>query len=309
MEKQSSQAYIILLVLSIIWGSSFILMKWGLISFSPEQVGALRIIFSALVFIPIFFKKLKKYSFNEYKILFIYGFFGVGLPPFLYTFAQSHIESSMAGILNSMVPLWTLVTGVLAFSQKLDFKKVLGVVIGLAGAIILSFARAGENGLELDLSNAWGLLVVVATLCYGISDNLLKAKLQDYDSKDLAAFAFGLMTLPAVGILLTTDMSAFKFEEDQVLYSMGAIIVLSLVGSAFAQYLFAKLIQMSNPLFASFVTYLIPIIALVWGAFDGEEVGLLHIIGLLIILSAIYFINSKDTSKKEEIEQLEEEIV
>ncbi len=305
MEKQSAQAYIILFVLSLIWGSSFILMKWGLISFSPEQVGALRIIFSALVFVPIFFKKLRHYTFREYKILFVYGLFGVGLPPFLYTFAQSHIQSSMAGILNSLVPLWTLVTGLLFFSQSINFKKILGVVIGLTGAIILSMARAGENGLELDLSNAWGLLVVVATFCYGISDNLLKAKLQDYDSKDLAAFAFGLMTLPALGILLTTDMGAFNFENEQVLYSLGAILALALVGSAFAQYLFAKLIQMSNPLFASFVTYLIPIIALLWGAFDGESVGFLHVVGLCIILSAIYFINAKDKRKEKAIEVTE----
>ncbi len=305
MEKQSAQAYIILFVLSLIWGSSFILMKWGLISFSPEQVGALRIIFSALVFVPIFFKKLRHYTFREYKILFVYGLFGVGLPPFLYTFAQSHIQSSMAGILNSLVPLWTLVTGLLFFSQSINFKKILGVVIGLTGAIILSMARAGENGLEIDLSNAWGLLVVVATFCYGISDNLLKAKLQDYDSKDLAAFAFGLMTLPALGILLTTDMGAFNFENEQVLYSLGAILALALVGSAFAQYLFAKLIQMSNPLFASFVTYLIPIIALLWGAFDGESVGFLHVVGLCIILSAIYFINAKDKRKEKAIEVTE----
>ncbi len=305
MEKQSAQAYIILFVLSLIWGSSFILMKWGLISFSPEQVGALRIIFSALVFVPIFFKKLRHYTFREYKILFVYGLFGVGLPPFLYTFAQSHIQSSMAGILNSLVPLWTLVTGLLFFSQSINFKKILGVVIGLTGAIILSVARAGENGLEIDLSNAWGLLVVVATFCYGISDNLLKAKLQDYDSKDLAAFAFGLMTLPALGILFSTDISALNFENEQVLYSLGAILALALVGSAFAQYLFAKLIQMSNPLFASFVTYLIPIIALLWGAFDGESVGFLHVVGLCIILSAIYFINAKDKRKEKAIEVTE----
>lgn len=284
-------------------------MKWGLISFSPEQVGALRIIFSALVFLPIFLKKLKRYSLREYKILFIYGLFGVGLPPFLYTFAQNHIDSSMAGILNSLVPLWTLITGMLAFSQKLDLKKVIGVIIGLTGAVILSIARAGENGLEVDLSNAWGLLVVLATLCYGISDNLLKAKLQDYDSKDLAAFAFGLMTLPALGILFTTDMSAFNFQEEQVMYSMGAIVALSVVGSAFAQYLFAKLIQMSNPLFASFVTYLIPIVALLWGAFDGESVGMLHVLGLCVILSAIYFINAKNTSKKEESKEPVKEVV
>ncbi len=298
MEKQSVESYIILFILSLIWGSSFILMKWGLISFSPEQVGALRILFSAFVFLPIFIRKLKKFTFREYKILFFYGAFGVGLPPFLYTFAQSHIQSSMAGILNSLVPLWTLIIGIFAFSQQFNLKKILGVVIGLTGAIIITFARSGGDAFAFDINNAWGLLVVVATLCYGISDNLLKAKLQDYDSKDLAAFAFGLMALPALGILVTTDISTIDFDSKQVYYSLGAILILAVVGSAFAQYLFAKLIQKSDPLFASFVTYLIPIVALLWGAFDGESVGMLHIVGLVIILSSIYFVNSKNKSAK-----------
>jgi drug/metabolite transporter (DMT)-like permease len=271
-------------------------MKLGLLSFAPEQVGALRILFSAFVFLPVFIRNLKKYSYKEYRVLFVYGALGVGFPPFLYTFAQTHIDSSTAGILNSLVPLWTLITGIFAFSQKFEIKKMLGVSIGLAGALILTFARAGENGLAFDFSNAWGLLVVVATLCYGLADNLLKAKLQDYRSAELAAFAFGLMSVPAFIILLSTDLSNIDIGAAQVQKSLIAILILSIFGSALAQYLFAKLIQKSNPLFASFVTYLIPIIALMWGAIDGESIGILHFVGLIVILSSIYFINSKNTS-------------
>lgn len=290
MDKNRIQSIVILIVLSLIWGTSFILIKKGLVGYPANEVGALRIVLASLVFVPYAIKNFRLLDFSLYKYIFAFALLELGIPPFLYSYAQTVVNSSTAGILNSLVPLFTLLIGFIVYKVPTNKFKVLGVLIGLLGAVLLVFFKTGDFSF-IDFANSAGLLIVLATLMYGLGSNILKEYLQDISDMDITSIAFISMGIPAFLYLLTTDFFHITFTKPEVLPSLGAIAILSVFGSALAIYLFAKLVKKSNALFASFVTYLIPFVSMIWGLLDGEGVTFIQILSLLMILSGIYLAN------------------
>ena len=294
MDKDKIQSFLLLITLSLIWGSSFILIKKGLIAYSALEVGALRILISAVIFLPYVLLNLRNVPWKKLKYIVIFGMFEIGFPPFLFAIAQTKIDSSTAGILNSLVPLFTLLTGLMFFKLKFGIYKILGVLLGLVGAILLVIS-GNDGGIELSqlsFGSVFGLFIVLATFFYGIGTNMLKEYLQNVKSRMTTALAFVSMGIPSILILVFfTDFFSKSITDSQNLMSFGAISILSIVGSALAIILLGILVQKSNALFASFVTYLIPVVALTWGFLDGEILNYMHFLSLLLILGGIYLAN------------------
>ncbi|MEI6090762.1 MAG: DMT family transporter [bacterium] len=295
MSKSKLDSILLLSVLSIIWGSSFILMKKGMVSYSAPQVASMRILFAGLVFVPTIILRFKSIPWNKFWYILLFGVLEVGIPPFLYTFAQTRVDSSSAGILNSLVPLFTLAIGMVVFKLRYRWTTTLGVFIGLFGAFIITFMKNGGTGEGLvNLGNSYGLLIVFATLLYGIAGNLLKEKLNEVSGTMITAVAFVTLAIPAGIYLLTTNFFSIPLSNSANLYSLGAIVVLAVFGSALAILLFSKLIKLSNALFASFVTYLIPFVSLLWGWLDGENISIVHFSSLFVIFLGIYIANKSE---------------
>jgi drug/metabolite transporter (DMT)-like permease len=293
MQTNKVKSLILLLALSFIWGSSFILIKKGLVSFSALEVGALRIFISALIFLPFLLLQFKRIPWNKSGYMILFGALEIGFPPFLYSIAQLKVDSSTAGILNSLVPLFTLLAGMFFFRIRFGFFKFLGVMTGLIGAILLVMQdSSGHISIEnLDFTNVYGLLIVVATLFYGIANNVLKEHLQNIPSRLIMTVSFLTMGVFATFILIHQGFFLKPILSEAYFNSFVAVFLLSAFGSALAMMLFTKLVQLSNALFASFVTYLIPFFAMMWGALDGESITLLQIFSLLFIFAGIYLAN------------------
>lgn len=299
MNRNKIKALLLLIFLSIVWGSSFILIKKGLIGYSAGQVGALRIVFSGLIFLPILAIKLRKVKIQKPGYNLLFGLLEIGIPPFLFALAETVVSSSTAGILNSLVPLFTLVSGAILFKVKTGISKIAGVIVGLVGALMLVLFRSGLNfepGNFADAASIYGLLVLIAGMMYGLGGNILKEKLHDVDDVMITAVAFTSMAIPAGIYLLTTDIFSIPLSNPVNLQSFISIFILSSVNSALAIYLFSKLTKMSSALFASFCTYLMPFVAIFWGVVDGEAFYIIHFIGMTIIFIGIYIAN-KDSFK------------
>ncbi len=300
MDKNRTQASLLLILLAVIWGSSFILIKKGLTAFSPGQVGSLRITITGLVFLPYVLTHLKQLKMDKFKYVMAFAFLEIGIPPYLYAIAQTQVDSSTAGILNSLVPLFTLLTGFILFGLAFNWAKLAGVLIGLSGAVLLVFARTGleQGGLQLDFTNVFGLLIVLATLMYGLGTNVLKSYLSDVPGLVTVGFSFVILSVPAGAYLLTTDIFHIDYSVPKNFYAILSIVTLSLMGSGLAMYLFTVVTKKTSALFASFVTYLIPFVALLWGFLDGEPLNIMQFICMLFILSGIYIANRGRLKKK-----------
>lgn len=281
------EKWLLLIGVSLIWGSSFILMKKGLIAFSPQQVASLRIFMASIILIPFAIKNI--YLLQKKDILFILfaGFIGTGIPPFLFTKAQTVINSSTAGILNSLTPLFALAIGFFLFKLKLNINKISGVFLGLAGAIILFIFKSGD-GFSI---NVHGLLVVLAALCYATSSTMIKSKLQAVKSLHFTSFVFLFIGPPAGIYLLFSDVLSVINTHPYATQAFGYILILSVVGTAIANLMFNKLILVSSAIFAQSVTYLMPVIAVIWGLMDNEAIELADLGGIVLILCGIFLIN------------------
>lgn len=279
----------ILLVLSFIWGSSFILMKRGLEVFSAVQVGAFRLAIAGLALSPVVIRHYGPAIRSKLRYFAIVGLVGNGIPAFLFATAQLYISSSTAGALNALTPLFTLLLGVWWFGAAFDRRKLLGIFIGLAGALVLILLRG--NGM-FDPNWAWGLLVVVATLMYGTSVNTVGRYLREVKPVVTAAVPLVMAGFPALLLLLSTDFLD-RLQLPGAWSALGYLSLLGLIGSAASLVAFNRLIQISGPIFASTTTYLMPIVALFWGFLDGEMLGWPHIAGMSGILIGIWLVNRK----------------
>ncbi len=284
-----TEKWTMVLLLSIVWGSSFILMKRGLEHFSSWQVAAYRIFLSFLVLFPVIIKHFKVLRSKYLFPLIMVGVLGNFIPAFLFTKAQTVIDSSFAGMLNSMVPLWTLIIGLAFFKTKTKLINIVGVVIGFIGTVGLLLTTG--NGIEINFQ--FGSLVILATICYGFTANIIKKYLQDLDAVILTSLAFSLIGLPAGIILFSTDFIQIVIHEQGALGSLGYLTILAVVGSAMAVILFNMLIKKTTAVFATTVTYLIPVVAILWGVFDNEKPGIISFGLMLVILLGIYLVNSK----------------
>ncbi len=286
LEKKSWQ-WATLFILALIWGSSFILMKKGLESYDHIQVAAFRIFFSFVFLLPLTIKNLRVLRKDNIQSLLIVGLVGFAIPALLFTKAQTRIDSSLAGILNSLTPLFTLIVGLLLYKSSAKWINVVGLLMGFAGALGLMW-----NG-NMDILkgiNFFALFVVAATICYGININEVKFKLAALSSVQITSLAF-LFTGPIAGIyLLFTDLSPAA-GTPHYLQNLGYIALLALFSSVIAVIIFNHLIKHTTPLFASSVTYIIPLFAIMWGVADGEHIGIFQVGGIGVILLGVYMVN------------------
>lgn len=277
-----------ILLLAFIWGSSFILMKKGLVAYSSSEVAALRMVIAFLCFLPFILYNIKKVDKKYWKYLIIVGLFGNGIPAFLFTKAETGISSSLAGMLNSLVPLFTITLGVLFFKVPTNKLKFIGVFIGLIGAVMLITGNGFNIG---ESETSYSFYVIAATLCYAISVNTIKKYLQEVNSIVVSSFAFLFIGPPLLIYLFTTDFVYTTFNNPEATTALSYIFILSLFGTAFSLIIFNMLVKQTSALFASTVTYLIPVFAIMWGIFDGELINLIQVLGIVVILVGIYFVN------------------
>lgn len=278
-----------LILLSLVWGSSFILIKKALIGLTPIQVGALRMLIAAIFLIGFGFKSLKKIQKKHYKHIVTTSLLGTFFPVFLFAYAVNGIDSSIASILNSLTPFNTFIFGVIAFGLTFKKQQLVGIGIGLIGTIVLILKGADLNPNQ----NYWfALLVVLASIGYALNVNIVKKYLDDLSALSIVTGNFLLLIVPAFVVLLSTDFfSQFDFSNQENLYSLGYITVLAIFGTGIAKVFYNKMVHLATPVFASSVTYLIPIVAVFWGILDGEELSLIQLVAGLIILLGVYLLN------------------
>ncbi len=280
--------WIILLFLAIIWGSSFILMKKGLKVYSHNVVAALRISIAFVILIPFAITSFKKIELKYWKYLIFTGLVGNGIPAFLFTLAQTKVSSSLSGMLNSLTPIFALIIGIILFNTKPLKTQVIGVFIGLLGAGGLIFS----NGLSLENSNIYFiLLIVIATMCYALSVNIIKVHLREVNSLVITSLSFLSIGPFTISYLFTTNFIEVSLINPFSNTALFYITLLSVFGTALAIILFNMLIKKTSTLFATSVTYLIPMVAIFWGVFDAEKINTIQVISVIITLIGIYFIN------------------
>ena len=280
--------WILFAILSVIWGSSFILMKAGMQQLTPYQVAALRILSAGLVLLPTAIKQFKKIPNNKMGIIIISGLLGSFFPAFLFCIAETRIDSSLAGILNALTPIFVLGTGIIFFENKLQWQKATGVIIGFIGLCLLFVSRGNISFHYLSYAG----LVLIATLLYGLNVNIVGKYLKEVGSLNIAAFAFSFLTIPALLILFFSGFFLLPLSSKDVLISILFSITLGVMGTALATILFYMLLKKAGPLFSSMVTYGIPFVAITWGIFYGEQISLAQVGCLAIILWGV-FITSK----------------
>ena len=281
--------WIYLLILSFVWGSSYILIKKALIGLSPLQVGSLRTIISTVLLLAIGYTSLKSIPKDKWKWILITGLVSF-IPPFLFAYAQTEIDSALAAILNSLTPLATLLIGVGFYRFKIDSKQISGVIIGLIGSVLLMYQGSVINP---DQNLLYVFFIIFASILYALQVNLLKVYLQDVSAVAITVGNFIFIFPLAVVIFFMSDYKQIDISNKDVKVALFCLIILSIVGTVFAKILFNKFVQIASPVFASSVTYILPIVALFWGLLDGEIFTLNQLFATLIILIGVYLANKK----------------
>jgi drug/metabolite transporter (DMT)-like permease len=288
-QEQKKWAY--LFTLAIVWGSSFILIKKGLVGLTPLQLGSLRTVISSLFIFMIGYKSLKTILNPKWKWVILSGFIGTFLPAFLFAFAETEVDSGIVSILNALVPLNATLIGLAIFKIASTKTQIFGVILGFIGASMLIF-----NSMELnpDQNYLYAGFVVLATVMYGFNVNIIKHYLQEVKPIAIATGNFIAIVIPALIVLIFSGFfTAQTFEQQSIYSSIGFVAILAVFGTVMAKIIFNNLIQISSPVFASSVTYLMPLVALLWGLFDGEFFGLDQGLASLLILGGIYLANKK----------------
>ncbi|MGB8375355.1 MAG: DMT family transporter [Salegentibacter sp.] len=280
--------WLYLVLLSLVWGSSFILIKKGLVGLTALQVGSFRIIFAALFLILVGFKSLMKLNRRQWKWIVISGFLGSYFPVYLFSFAETEIDSAIASILNATTPLLTLIFGGIFFSAIFTQNKIIGVVIGLLGTIGLILSGASINP---DQNYLFSGLVIVAASCYAMNVNILKRFMSDISPLGIAAGNFSTLLFPALVALYLSGFFEQNLGQSEIQLSVMFVAILGIIGTGVAMIMFNKLVQISDPVFTTSVTYTIPVVALGWGILDGETFSSWQFISALIILTGVFIVN------------------
>ncbi len=287
--------WIYLGVLSLIWGSSFILIDQAMNGLSSIQVGAVRVVFTGLFIFSVGLNKIKLIQRGQWKWIFWTAMAGSLFPMFLFAIAQEQLDSSVASMLNSLTPLHTIVFGVLFFGVVVTKRQVLGVFLGLIGALILVFAGADFHPSQ----NYWySIFILLATIGYGLNVNIVKRYLNDLNAIAIVAGNFIIIVIPGLIILAYTGFFNTVLESEAMQIALGYVVILSLFGSAIAKVIYNRLVQISSPVFASSVTYTMPVVAIFWGLFFGERLSMYQILGGIIILLGVYLVNKKNKKSK-----------
>lgn len=284
------ERWVLLVVLSIIWGSSFILIKKSLEHFTPYEVGALRVLIAGIVLLPLAILNIKKFPRKHLKWLIIAAVTGNFIPMFLFPIAETQISSSIAGIINSMMPIFVIIVGTLFWKFSTSKRQLIGVAISFSGACILALS-AGESG-ELKLIPI--VLLLLATLCYAISTTTVKSKLHEIPAKILSAFVFSfVLILPSLITLVFSGFFNNLHANENLFVGLGFVSLLSIFGTGLAMMLNYRLLSISTPLFASTVTLLMPVVAVIWGILDGEKLTPMQGLGGVVILAGLIFLRAK----------------
>ncbi len=286
--SKNNSIWVILAIaaLSLIWGSSFILVKKALVAYSPSQVGALRIFAASVFFIPFFLKRYKHIQSKHWGYLLLAGLTGNLLPALLFSIAGKYLPSAISGMLNAFTPLFTLIIGLTLFGQKFNPKQAIGLIIGLVGC--LGLLLFGKN-LELDF-NIHALWVVLATFLYGINLHIVQSKLHDLHPLTSTSGVFMMIGIPAFFTLLGNGFFQVTIDSHTT-WPLLSGIGLGIGGSALAMVVFNQLIKWTDAIIASSVTYIIPIVALGWGLIDGESIYPIQIVFMFILLAGVYLVN------------------
>lgn len=295
-DKIDLQSWLLLTALTLIWGTSYIMMKKILIVYTPVEMASLRLTVAGLVCIPFLRKAVGHIPKDKLGKAFFVGAIGSGIPAYLFAFAMSRISSSVGGIINSLSPLFTVLTGLLFWNIHAPRIKVLGIFIGFIGAVILVF---GKHGFELNGDVGYAILPVIATFCYGMNSNYVRQNFPAANSIMLTAFGMSMTGIPAFFILLTTDFST-RIHQPGGLKALAYVCILGAFNTVVSNVIFYKLIQRSGALFAASVTYLIPIVAIAWGIRDHEGIAAYHFAGLGLILAGVYFVSRPGAVRSQE---------
>lgn len=284
-------ATMLLALLSLIWGSSFILIKKGLQVLDSEEVGALRIV-SAFVFLAIFgMNHIRKVRRHEWKYLLVIGLAGSLIPSFLFAIAQTQLDSGVVGILNALTPLFTILVSVFLYGRSQGRQAYLGVFVGFIGSTLLIVAGSGGNINEI---NFYAFFIVLATVFYGINLNVTKEHLSGQ-----RAFVITSVSMLLVGPIASVYLFGMTDFVDKLQHTPGAwlstgyIVILGVMGTAIAMIIFNQIVRLTNPLFTSSVTYIIPVVAVMWGLLDGEQLLVLHYVGMAFIILGVYVANRR----------------
>ena len=282
--------WIYLISLSLIWGTSFILIKKALIGLTPSQLGSLRIIFSSIIIFIFAWNTLKLISNKEWKWIIISAFLGSFFQALLFAFAETEIDSAVASILNSLVPLNTVIIGAIVFKIASSKKQIIGVVVGLIGTYLLI-----DGGIKLnpDQNYLYAGLVILCSFLYGFNVNIIKKYLNDIPAVTIAAGHFSVIFIPAIIIFYFSGFNTDQIYDPITLKSIGYVLILSAFGTALAKVLFNKLVQISTAVFASSVTYSLLIVSLFWGILDGELFSFNQLMATVLIVLGVLLSSRK----------------
>ena len=293
---QQQLKWVFLFTLALLWGSSFILIKKGLLGVSPLELGALRTLFAGIFLVIIGFKSLRKVKGKIWYWLILSGLLGTLLPSILFSYAETEIDSAIASILNSTVPLQALVVGIIFFKGQFFSRQFIGVVIGLFGSFLLIWIGANVKS---DQNYWFALLPILASTMYALNANIIKFKFKDLSALSITTASFLLLIPTSLGVLIATDFfAAENLKQSSTQTALWYILALALLGTTFAKIIFNRLVQLSNPVFSTSVTYLIPIVALFWGVLDGEQFQWSQLSAGAIILLGVYLSNRKKKLNK-----------
>ena len=283
-----------LVILSLIWGSSYILIKKGLTGLTPIQLGSLRVIVTTIIIAPIGYQKIKHIPRQKMKWVALSAFIGSFFPAYLFAFAETEISSSITAVMVSLTPLFTLLISVFVFGEELLKKQVFGVLIGFTGIIVLINNELFSSSFNI----LYIMFIVLAAFCYAINANVLKYKLSNIPALGIVFMSFLFMFIPAFIILCFSSFPFSDFASDPlIIESIIYIVILALFGTAIAKVLYIKLLAISTPVFSVSTTYLMPVVAIFWGLLDGEEFKLTQFTGTAIILLGVYLVTKKKAPK------------
>lgn len=277
--------WFIFILLSITWGSSFILIKKALIAFDDLQVATLRIAISTLISVPIVIYYRKKIQWRKWPFFLIIGLAGNGIPPFLFASAQTHVSSSLAGVLNTLTPIFTLVLTYLFFKHRLSFRNITGVLLGFTGVVLISVT----NGMDFGGDLTYLLMIVLATILYAVNINAVRLFFPETNPLIILSTSFVLFGPFSFVYLWISDIHLAILDHPDGLTSLLDVAILAVVATMIATFYFFRLLQKTNTVFASSVSYVIPLVAVGWGILDGEPIHVIYIISLILILTGVYF--------------------
>ena len=283
-----------LISLSLIWGSSFILIKKALVGLEADQLGSLRIIFSSIIIILIAWKRLSKITKLEWKWITISAFLGSFFPAFLFAFAEKEIDSAVASIINSIVPLNTVIIGMVLFNIRSTKRQIIGVLIGLVGTYMLIMSGIKLNP---DQNYLYSGFVILCSFLYALNVNIIKKYLQHLSALTITVGHFAVIIIPAVIVFCFSDFDVNSLRNQETIDSIIYVLILAVFGTALAKILFNKLIKISSPVFASSVTYSMLIVSIFWGLVDGEKFSIYQLIATIIIILGVLLTNKKSPPK------------